>query len=100
MWVEINSTGKLLVAYSCGVDSHVLLHCLSQSNYKNRLTAIHVDHQLHSNSKQWTQHCARVCAALSVPLRVEIVSVEKNKGDSLEEQARRARYAAILKHVD
>ncbi|OHE75982.1 MAG: tRNA lysidine(34) synthetase TilS [Verrucomicrobia bacterium RIFCSPHIGHO2_12_FULL_41_10] len=100
MWVEINSTGKLLVAYSGGVDSHVLLHCLSQSNYKNRLTAIHVDHQLHSNSKQWTQHCARVCAALSVPLRVEIVSVEKNKGDSLEEQARRARYAAILKHVD
>ena len=85
------------VAYSGGLDSHVLLHALVQrrSRLRGALHAVHVDHGLHPESAHWSSHCERVCAALNIPCRVARVDAAPALGQSPEAAARAARYAAL-----
>jgi tRNA(Ile)-lysidine synthase len=92
---------KIWVAYSGGVDSHVLLHLLATrlSEHCQAIHAIHIDHGLQSQSKQWTQHCADIAAELNVDfIAVEVVV---NNIDSLgmEAAAREARYQALEQYL-
>jgi len=89
---------KILIAYSGGLDSHVLLHLASQmTDYSVR--AIHVHHGLQKEADHWVDHCQQVCDALNIPLQVEYLNLSKEKGESVEELARTARYAAFKKSV-
>src|SRR5205814_3780076 len=87
----------LYVAYSGGMDSHVLLHALAclRKSIPWRLTALHVDHGLQAPSAEWARHCTEVCAALCVPFRAERVVVPDIATRGLEDAARAARYAAL-----
>jgi len=84
-------------AYSGGLDSTVLLHLLAASRAGNQFTlsAIHVHHGLSANADAWTAHCTAICAALDVPLQVVYAEVSRAPRTSLEEEARRVRYAAF-----
>lgn len=79
------------VAYSGGVDSHVLLHLASRSLPVSRITALHINHQLSPNADQWAAHCQSVCQQLGVGCEVVKVTVEKS-GLGVEGAARKARY--------
>ena len=79
------------VAYSGGVDSHVLLHAATSLEL-SCLKAIHVDHQLHADSAKWRKHCQNVCDQLQVPLQCQTLSLDDMEGESLEAVARKARY--------
>ncbi len=88
---------RFTIAYSGGLDSHVLLHALAvlRANYRFSLSAIHIDHGLQPVSAEWGRHCAHVCTALDVPFVVERIRVEGIAEEGLEAAARRARYAAL-----
>ena len=88
---------SLRVAYSGGLDSHVLLHALAtlRTQAPIRLSALHIDHGLHPQSADWAEHCARVCRELAVPLESKRVAVTTTAEDGPEAAARRARYAAF-----
>lgn len=90
-----------LVAYSGGLDSHVLLHALAtfQGQYAIPLRAIHVQHGLHPDAAHWATHCQAVCQALEVPLQVVSVQLDPPPGASLEAVARAARYATCWQHA-
>lgn len=90
---------RYVVAYSGGLDSHVLLHAMSQQENMT-IEAVHVNHQLNEKAHQWVLHCQNVCKALSIPLHVHTVSIDCKPGDSLEEQARNARYDVLKQYVD
>ena len=92
---------SLVVAYSGGMDSHVLLHALVDLRQRHgwRLRAIHIDHNLQPAAADWAAHCAGVCKELAVPLAVERVSVTQVAGDGLEQAARRARYQALVRQL-
>jgi tRNA(Ile)-lysidine synthase len=92
---------SLIVAYSGGLDSHVLLHLLAalRAEADFVLRAVHVDHALQPASADWAEHCRRVCAALSVPCQVERLTVVAAPGEGLESAARRARYGALARHL-
>lgn len=82
------------VAYSGGVDSHVLLHLMMQL-YPEQTQAIHIHHGLSPNADAWRLHCQRVCDALRVPLLSQQIQVKPKPRHSLEALARDARYAAM-----
>lgn len=89
------------IAYSGGVDSHVLLHLLAQLRAQKKnpaLTAIHINHQLNPRASNWVEHCRRVCADLNIEFISETVDVV-SEGDGIEAAARKARYTAFEKHV-
>ena len=89
---------RLKVAYSGGLDSHVLLHALSglRANHNFSLSAVHIDHDLQAASADWSRLCASVCATLDVDYVVKRVTVEGVADEGLEAAARRARYAALV----
>ena len=82
------------VAYSGGLDSHVLLHalCGMRDALPMPLRAVHVHHGLQPAADAWAEHCQAVCDALAVPLTQEAVRVPATQAESLEEAARDARY--------
>ena len=88
--------GPLLLAYSGGLDSTVLLHRLAtEPALRARgLRALHVDHGLHPQAAAWGEACAANCRSLGVPLDIVRVQV-RPAGDGLEAAARRARHAAF-----
>jgi len=96
--VLLLASGKrVCIAYSGGIDSHVLLHLLATSKYAQlkNLVAIHVDHGLNKDSAQWAQHCADVAAELSVnfiSLQADVTNIESL---GMEAAARAARYQVL-----
>jgi len=96
--VTVLSSGKRVwLAFSGGVDSHVLLHILATSQHPEltNIGAIYIDHGLQKQSSDWAKHCADICADLDVDfqcLTVEVANIEKL---GMEAAARAARYQAM-----
>lgn len=89
---------RLLLGYSGGIDSHVLLHLLASQRQAwagRTLTAVYVDHGLQPASAQWGRHCAEVCRTLAVDFELLRVNAKPPPGESPEAAARRARYRAL-----
>lgn len=89
---------KLLLAFSGGLDSRVLLELLAElrSGIGFDLRAMHVHHGLSPNADDWAKFCSDTCAALNVPIEIVRVSVAKDSGLGLEASARNVRYQALL----
>ncbi len=86
---------SLVVAFSGGIDSTVLLHSLVSLRNAGQfscLKAIHVNHGLSPNAQKWVNHCQQICDQWLVPLVVESVQVSNTLGEGLEQAARSARY--------
>lgn len=88
--------GPLLVGYSGGLDSSVLLHRLATlpALRTRGLRALHVHHGLHPEADAWAAHCQEVCEGLGVPLHTVRVQVDP-KGLGVEGAARAARHAVF-----
>ncbi len=94
----LTSAKKFLIAYSGGLDSHVLLHALVHAlpaSQGFQLRAIHIHHGLQSIAKQWPQHCLRICKDLAIDCEIVNLELTIPKGKSLEAVAREARYQAF-----
>lgn len=94
---------SFIIAYSGGLDSHALLHMMSEFKKNNpaiNLHAIHINHQLNPLSNFWAQHCQKTCDELDIPITIENIDIHLKSGDSLEENARNARYTILQKYID
>lgn len=83
----------VVIAFSGGRDSHVLLHA-AQQHAGLPVRALHVAHGLQEESQHWPQHCERVCESLGVALTVVETEV-CTQGEGTEAAARKARYAVF-----
>ncbi|PML75637.1 tRNA lysidine(34) synthetase TilS, partial [Vibrio sp. 10N.261.52.A1] len=92
---------RLVVAFSGGVDSRVLLELAAHYAKTHGIDcqAIHVHHGLSDNADLWAEQCQAWCDDLSVPLVVERVSLDVHSGESIEKLARDARYNAFKSHL-
>lgn len=96
---------RLVVAYSGGLDSEVLLHALAglRGSFSTELLALHVDHGLQGEAAEWSELCQQRAAALDIDCEVLKVDVDTNSGKGTEAAAREARYGAfraIVQHGD
>ena len=87
---------RLWIAYSGGVDSHVLLHRIHalQSVLPDIAGAIHIHHGLSRHADDWQIHCRNICIDLDI--HFILVKVISEKGEGPEDKARRARYKAFM----
>lgn len=88
---------QLLVGFSGGLDSTVLLHRLKLWRDQEpdvQLRAIHIHHGLSSYADTWVAHCEALCTAWAIPFIAERVTLQ-DEGLGIEAQARKARYAAF-----
>ncbi|HAF00156.1 MAG TPA: tRNA lysidine(34) synthetase TilS [Methylophilaceae bacterium] len=97
------SPPSLLLGYSGGLDSSVLLHVLVQCRLELtfELQAMHVHHGLSVNADAWADFCERTCNAYQVPYLISHISVDPASGLGVEATARAARYSALQSaHAD
>ena len=98
---QLSPVTDFVIAYSGGLDSHVLLHALAtgvspgQFSYK----AVHINHGLHHQAESWADHCRQVCQDLDVPLDIISIDARAAPGESPEASARHARYTALSECV-
>lgn len=87
----------LLIAYSGGLDSTVLLHALRhlQSEIPFHLSAMHIHHGLSGYADDWANFCSETALQLNVPIQIVQVTVDQQSGKGIEAAARHARYQAL-----
>src|SRR5512140_2334415 len=82
------------VAFSGGADSTALLMA-AREVWPGRIHAIHVHHGLQVRADDFERHCQALCNALDVPFQTVRVQARHGAGESPEDAARKARYAAL-----
>ncbi len=94
-WIDrLSQFTKLIVGFSGGLDSTVLLHILSSHPLlHHRLTAVHIHHGISPNADYWQRHCEQFCRDLTIPFLSRAVHFDRSA--NLEEGARVARYAVF-----
>lgn len=89
----------LVIAYSGGVDSQVLLHALATLKHEqkifNSITVCHVNHGLSDNAKKWQLFAEQECLKRKLKFVACQVNVQNKAQQSLEALAREARYQAL-----
>jgi tRNA(Ile)-lysidine synthase len=92
---------KVAVAFSGGVDSMLLLAALARSRRLfARVRALHVNHHLLPEADEWAVFCRSAARRLRVPCEILSAEGKPRQGDSREEWARGARYAALSKVLE
>ena len=88
----------MAVAFSGGADSTALLWACVQQ-WPGQVRAIHIHHGLQDAADQFAQHCEHLCKQWQVPLVQCKVNARHASGQSPEDAARKARYAALSEAV-
>lgn len=89
---------RLLLGFSGGLDSCVLLHLLAglRAECRFELAAMHVNHGISQQADAWQRFCADQCAAWQIPFSAVRVDVPRDSGLGIEAAARAARYDVLL----
>lgn len=90
---------NFLVAYSGGLDSHVLLHLMSRIP-DIAIRAVHIDHGLQDVSPWWSRHCRDICSEFGIPLERISLNLDVPSGQSIEAYARNKRYEAFMELLE
>ena len=94
----LNFSSNVLLAFSGGLDSSVLLHALWQIRQKFpfQLSAMHVHHGLSFNANDWAIFCQHICERYLIPFTLEKVVVDCASSLGIEAAAREARYRVLM----
>ncbi|KHC90406.1 tRNA(Ile)-lysidine synthetase [Thermotoga sp. Mc24] len=95
----------VLVAVSGGIDSMTLLYVLKKFSLplKITVTAAHLDHRIRESSKRDREFVEKICRQWNVPVEiaeVDVPSLWRDSGKTLEEIAREIRYDFLKKTAE
>lgn len=90
--------GKIILGYSGGLDSTVLLDLYAKQApeaFIARTHVVHIHHGLSSNADRWSEQCAEQARLRDLPFTLIKVNAKAEQGESPEAAARNARYQAF-----
>ena len=89
---------KLILAFSGGIDSSVLLDCILKIKDKLGISirTIHINHNLNNFSKHYQNHCKKITEQKNI--RHDNYSVYVDNINNLEEKCRELRYEELAKN--
>lgn len=90
---------RIVVAFSGGRDSMVLLDALALARGASSIVAWHVHHGLQPAAERWPAFCEGEATRLGVAFGCTRLETRPAPGDNLEAWAREARYAALWRAV-
>ena len=92
---------EYLIGFSGGADSTALLHALSliKAQLTKPVSAIHINHGLHTDANAWQSQCESFCRQIEIELSCLRIKLDKKSGKGLEGEAREQRYAAIASQM-
>lgn len=92
------SSPHILLAFSGGLDSSVLLHLLSRLSQRipMQLEAMHVHHGLSTNADAWSQFCQQTCQQYGITCQIQHVQLAPASDLGTEAEARLKRYQALM----
>ena len=90
--LALHQAKRLVVGFSGGVDSTVLLHLAQQFciQINKPILALHANHKLSAQAENWVAHCHTICEGYAIPLQVQTLDI--SKVGNLEANARVQRY--------
>ena len=96
------SNGKLVLAFSGGIDSRVLLELLRHYQHTHSVPcqAVYVHHGLSDNADVWADKCLHWAKQAGIPCMIEYVNLDIHSGESIELLARQARYKALQQYIE
>lgn len=85
------------VAYSGGLDSHVLLHLLAEikNHIQLELLAVHIDHGMSNDADLWVKHCQKICAKYAIEFQHYSIDLSHKNDRGTEAFAREKRYEVL-----
>nr|WP_236582030.1 tRNA lysidine(34) synthetase TilS [Hydrogenophaga sp. BPS33] len=95
-WRSEPAAAPVAVAYSGGADSTALL-LAAQQRWPGQVTALHVHHGLQAAADAFEAHAQAFCARHGIAFLTERVQAAHAVGESPEDAARQARYAALAR---
>ncbi len=92
---SVGADARLVVAFSGGLDSSVLLDAAARLLVPGRLVVCHVHHGLQAAADDWPAHCAAQAARLGLRFELRRLQGRPGPGESVEAWAREHRYKAL-----
>ena len=83
---------SIVIAFSGGIDSVVLLHFLN-SHYPGNIRAVHINHNLSKHSKDWSLFCKELCHKQEIGFKSIDINIKNSS--NVEENARKKRYNSL-----
>lgn len=94
--IGVSADPRLLVAYSGGLDSTVLLHLAVQLVGSSRCRAVHINHGLSEHADHWEEHCKQVSDSLDTEFCTRRITVEKGNFEGIARRKRLQIYMEVL----
>lgn len=99
----LSEAAAIVVGFSGGADSTVLLHLLAKCYTNAEIRAIHVNHMIRGEAAERDEaHCRAVCEKMGIPLeirRIDVPAIAAGRRIGIEHAAREARYSAFDEYL-
>lgn len=94
--VRVDPDSSILIGYSGGLDSSLLLHAAAIAYPEEKILALHCNHGISNQAQNWADHCKEEARLLNISFTEKKLNLGEKAS---EETSRNARYQFFSEHM-